>query len=67
VHEQEWPDVSGSGQSFCFFLQAPELEPLSIDRFFDRITLEIMGRGFVGPDHAGSSPGTEVFWEFVST
>jgi|SRR5262245_31603043 len=52
-----------SDWGFCLLAETPQLKPLGIDCFFDRIAGEIMGRRVVQPDGARGGPGTKVLWK----
>src|SRR5262252_1089569 len=47
-----------SDWSFRLLAETPQLKPLGIDCFLDRIAGEVIGRSAVWPDRAGGGPGT---------
>src|SRR5262249_13261001 len=52
--------MSSSGPSLGFLGNAPELKSLALDRGFDRVAREIVGRGIARRDRADRGPGTMV-------
>ena len=49
-----------SDWGFRLLTETPQLKPLGIDCFLDRIAGEVIGRSAVWPDRAGGGPGTMV-------
>src|SRR6516165_647531 len=49
-----------SDWSLRLLAETPQLKPLRIDCFFDRIAREVMGSSAVWADRAGDGPGTMV-------
>src|SRR5262249_30520544 len=52
-----------SDWGFRLLAETPQLKPLRIDCFFDRIAGEVIWRSAVRPDRAGGGPGTVVLRE----